>query len=197
MSHHHGATNSDMMSHHDGNAFCQGLGTVMLPGFQFSFAPTELAESSSCVTWLFSSWVVDTSTKYAFAVLGTYFLSVAFELLRYERQCLVQGRSRVAILRNSERMLLRDTANALSYLVQVAIAYAIMLLAMLYEGMFFLAIITGLATGYFVVLRLQRRPKTDEEDLSEVVKDTSDSDASEDNNMKDFTCTGNTPCCAA
>lgn len=190
----HGGTMGDTAAMVGDDGFCQGMGRVMLPGFQFSFAPTKMAQASNCVMWLFSSWVLDTSTKYGFAIVGTFLLCVALELLRFERERLVKGKSLFPILRQSENELLIDAANTFSYLVQVIIAYAIMLLVMLYEAMIFIAIVLGLATGYFIVLRLKRRnsrQSRNAEDPSVVSKVPSESS----DQKKDFTFEASTPCC--
>ena len=182
----------------DPDAFCQGPGRVMMPGFQFSF-------NGSCVLWLFHNALVDTPGKYAAAVIGTFILSLFFEILRAGRARFAKGQVPFErFKKGSMSPLTLDVINSVTYVVQVTIAYCIMLLVMLYEAMIFIAIVLGLGTGYFVVLRLNRHlklhggnKKHDEvSDESSLVKKeiSSDSDQNSSENL-DATHKSLSPCC--
>jgi hypothetical protein len=110
----------------------------------------------------------------------------------------------LSVSRKAKRLPFRLTA---SYIVQVTIAYWIMLLVMLYEAMIFIAIVLGLGTGYFAVLRVNRRNASKQEanhdqgsaQESSLVKNetplsTSESDQGS-NIMLDATYTSISPCC--
>lgn len=192
-----------MMS--DPDAFCQGPGRVMMPGFQFSFNPTARIENNSCVLWLFAHALVDTSGKYAGAVFGTYVLSLVFELLRAGRARFATGQAPFERFKEGKTSpLTLDVINSVTYMFQVAIAYCIMLLVMLYEAMIFIAIVLGLGTGYFMVLRLNRRFKKhggaanhdDESEGSTVVKKEASSDSDHNSSEAlDATHKAISPCC--
>lgn len=144
MSHDHGDHGSSMASDAGmismGDMFCSGSGTVMLNGFQ-----AASSESARCVLFLFEGAVVDSATKYAFAVMGAFAIGFATEIIRYYRAVLAQ--------KNGTNM---DLALTGAFVVQIFLAYALMLLVMLYEYVFLTFIILGLALGYFTTLRLTR-----------------------------------------
>jgi len=194
---------SGMMS--NPGAFCQGTGRVMLPGFQFSFNPTASIESNSCVLWLFPDALVDTPGKYAAAVIGTFILSLAFELLRSGRARFAKGQAPFERFKEGNMSpLALDMINSGTYVIQATIAYCIMLLVMLYEAMIFIAIVLGLGTGYFVVLRLNRRFKKHREEAIQeaesedtvLVKKVASSDSDHNSSEElDATHKSLSPCC--
>lgn len=189
----------------DSDAFCQGPGRVMMPGFQFSFNPVSRIENSSCILWLFPHAIVDTPGKYAAAVIGTFMLSLVFELLRAGRARFAKGQIPFERFKEGNiSPLTLDVINSVTYVVQATLAYCIMLLVMLYEAFIFIAIVSGLGTGYFVVLRLNRYLKTHggkneddgaTEEYTLVKKDvSSDSDHNSSENL-DATHKSLSPCC--
>ncbi|EDQ90677.1 uncharacterized protein MONBRDRAFT_36548 [Monosiga brevicollis MX1] len=122
------------------NGFCSGSGMVMNDGF--GRAP------SFCPIFLFHNVVIDTAGKYAIALIGTFCMGLFNELFRWYRNRLEA--------QESTRPILQDLCVALSYGIHMLNAYFLMLLVMLYESLFFVMIILGLATGSFVVRQLQR-----------------------------------------
>lgn len=106
------------------SGFCQGPGRVMLPGFQFSFDPSDhpMVASSNCIIWLFPNAVLDTAGKYAGALIGTFFLCVALELFRMQRVHLMKQEGLFTFL-GTKPVIVTDLLNAFSYIIQVAIAY--------------------------------------------------------------------------
>jgi uncharacterized protein YcnI len=122
------------------NGFCYGSGKVMMPGFQFS-------PMSWCVLYLFQGAVVDTAGSYAGSIIGTFVLAVLVEVLRF-------GRSRFLLHdMKKEKPLQHDLINTTTYMIQVMLAYWIMLLVMTYEAGLFIAIVLGLGSGYFATLQ--------------------------------------------
>jgi hypothetical protein len=200
-----------MMNNGSGDGFCQGPGRVMFPGFQFTFDPSDnpMVATNNCVIWLFSEAVLDTQAKYIGALFGTFFLCVFLELLRAQRVHLVNQTGRFEFLK-TKPTLVADLLNAFSYMVQVGIAYWIMLLVMLYEGLFFIAILLGLGSGYFMTLRMKRAEKTKNSDggdlsskvISTCTPGTTTGTGDEEGGTccgagktADQTCTCTSPCC--
>ncbi|CAM9845974.1 unnamed protein product [Ectocarpus sp. 4 AP-2014] len=141
MSHDHGSHTSDASSTADmGDQFCDGDGTVMLMGFQ-----SATSASVSCILFLFEGAGVDTKTKYVFAALGAFCMGFANEMIRY-------GRDRMA--KTSGVCVGSDMKATLAFAVQMFLAYMLMLLVMLYEYVILIMIISGLAAGHLVTLRL-------------------------------------------
>jgi solute carrier family 31 (copper transporter), member 1 len=195
----------DMAMANDTNAFCQGMGRVMMPGFQFSFDPaSEMTENNSCILYLFPNALVNTAGKYAAAVIGTYLLALVFEFFRAGRAHFSKGEAPFQRFQEGKMSpLALDSINALAYIVQVTIAYWLMLLVMLYEAMIFIALVLGLGMGYFAILQLNRRYASKKEGSHEESSvsstyDTADSpnQGSKENKKLDTTYTSISPCCA-
>jgi Ctr copper transporter family len=64
----------------DPDAFCNGMGRVMMMGFQGAF------NGNSCVLFLFQGWNLDTPTKYAFAIIGTLLMGFVSQALMFARK---------------------------------------------------------------------------------------------------------------
>jgi len=120
----------------DPDAFCVGVGSVMMLGFQGAF------NGNACVLFLFQGWNLDTPTKYALAVVGTL-------LMGFVSQALVFARKRYACRARGYPLFLR-MAQSVFYGVQMVLIYALMLLAMTYEAVLFTALILGLVIGHCV-----------------------------------------------
>ena len=166
--------------------FCAGSGRVMLPGFQFS-------SQSFCVKYLFQDTVIDTSSKYAGAIVATFVMCVALEALRLGRARLIKAQAPFGFLQNQP--LLQDVFNMFTYMSQVMIAYWIMLLVMLYEAGIFIAIVTGLGVGYFITLRFERAVQAKKAALEdENSKETGDEEEVS-HTKNDPTLAAATPCC--
>eukprot|EP00904_Undaria_pinnatifida_P002268 jgi/Undpi1/12041/HiC_scaffold_4.g01740.m1 len=158
MDHDHGDhTGTSMMDHHTpapstamadmsgmsdmtADPFCNGDGAVMLMGFQ-----SATKASVNCVLFLFEGAGVTSETKYAFAVIGVFLLGFANEMIRH-------GRDRMA--KNSDGSFGNDLHRTVAFSIQMLLAYFLMLLVMLYEYVFLIAIILGLSGGHLVTLKL-------------------------------------------
>ena len=149
MDHGHGdtmMTNGSMAM--DDSSFCQGTGRVMLSGFQVAL------DDNPCVLFLFRDAVVDSATRYAFAVIGTFLMALLVELLRWTRS---HTSRRGFGFAKAWGPLTLDAAVCLLFATQMVLAYWLMLLVMLYEGVIFTAIILGLTAGLFATRVLDRR----------------------------------------
>eukprot|EP00049_Salpingoeca_infusionum_P020739 m.365033 g.365033 ORF g.365033 m.365033 type:complete len:212 (-) comp29670_c0_seq1:395-1030(-) len=128
--------------------FCSGTGRVMMPGFSLA------ANGGPCVKYLFYNAVVDTPTKYAFAVLGTVVLGMLVEMIRWFRSHLQQRNFSFAKCWSDSNM---DLVTVVLYMAQMTAAYWLMLLVMLYEYVLFIAIILGLGAGLLLTRKLDRK----------------------------------------
>jgi hypothetical protein len=96
-------------------------------------------QSTTCVIFLFQSWVLDTGGKYALAFLGTLLLGIGLEKL-------IQQRRKVMAIMTAGRK--RLVVSATFYGVQLTIGYMLMLVIMIYAGALFIATILGLVIGH-------------------------------------------------
>ena len=108
----------------------------MGPYFQTSFSDDP---NVFCTLLWFSPWTLDTQTKYVFAVIGLFCLSAVVALfpgIQIPKDDLLKHRVQRTIL----------------YGVQKFAAYMIMLTTMTFETLLFMAVISGLMTGYFLLI---------------------------------------------
>ena len=114
--------------------FCYSGTTMYMEGFQW-------IQSSTCVIMFFESWVLDSATKYVFAIIGTVLAAIGLEKFIQQRRkvmaCMEEGPTRLV-------------ASALFYGVQLIIGYMLMLVIMIYSGALFLAVILGLVIGHIL-----------------------------------------------
>jgi len=129
------------------NPFCMGAGRVMLPGFQLA------TEGAPCVLFLFQGAVVNTAVRYGFAIFGTFLIAFAVEILRWLRAH--TNKREFAVVGDIGETPL-DICLFFLYVAQMCLAYWLMLLVMLYEYAFFIAIIAGLGFGLVASRRLDR-----------------------------------------
>eukprot|EP00053_Salpingoeca_punica_P005433 m.54290 g.54290 ORF g.54290 m.54290 type:complete len:159 (-) comp13238_c0_seq1:455-931(-) len=129
----------------DDSAFCTGPGYVMLDGFQST-------QNNYCLLFLFKGAVMDTSTKYAFALIGTILLGLAIEPIRLLRGWVMQHKRLEARVGRWPM----DLLEGLLFGLQMMVAYWLMLLAMLYEYGIFICILVGLAAGRVISCRIER-----------------------------------------
>eukprot|EP00536_Pseudo-nitzschia_multiseries_P007988 jgi/Psemu1/66314/estExt_Genemark1.C_1940036 len=112
--------------------FCYGGTTMYMDGFQW-------IQSSTCVILLVPSWVLNTASKYAAAVIGTVLLAIGLE------KFIQQRRKTMAYMESGTKRLIVSGA---FYGVQLTIGYLLMLVIMIYSGVLFLAVILGLVVGH-------------------------------------------------
>eukprot|EP00054_Salpingoeca_dolichothecata_P002724 m.23709 g.23709 ORF g.23709 m.23709 type:complete len:178 (+) comp13224_c0_seq1:90-623(+) len=152
MNHGHDVGGHDMSAMSTTNAtndssFCSGSGRVMFSGFTTGF-------DDDCILFLFQNAVVDSATRYAFAVIGSFFLSFTAEFLRWFRGHVANKNFTFA---TNMSTLSIDLFLAISFMVQMLDGYWIMLLVMLYEYIIFIFLLLGLGVGNFVFRRIDRK----------------------------------------
>jgi Ctr copper transporter family len=166
-------------------SFCTGGGTVMQNGFHSSFS------NGSCVLWLFEGAVLDTAGKYIAALIGTFLLAFLNEFIRYARARALQEKAPFTGFATMSPVA-KDFLLALGYGFQMLIAYWIMLLVMLYEVLIFVAILAGLAAGYFTFNRIDNRRKLNPDSSCECSDETSAATAAKLNGTGNGTGNGKT-----
>ena len=112
--------------------FCYSGTTMYMEGFQW-------IQSSTCVVFLFPSWILNSATKYALAVVGTMLTAIGLE------KFIQQRRKAMAIMEGGTSRLV---ASAAFYGIQLSIGYVLMLVIMIYSGLLFLSVILGLVLGH-------------------------------------------------
>mmetsp|Transcript_49160 Transcript_49160/g.104621 ORF Transcript_49160/g.104621 Transcript_49160/m.104621 type:complete len:615 (+) Transcript_49160:146-1990(+) len=133
-----GSGNSSSTSSSSSNDFCILMSgdmgaTMYMDGFHWTAAESDI----SCLTFLFTSWVLDTRGKFAGACIGAVLLGVFIEFLN-------------AIRRQFAKKKKTPFALAVTYSMgacTLLLAYIIMLLVMTYSLELFLCSIAGLALG--------------------------------------------------
>ncbi|GAX78013.1 hypothetical protein CEUSTIGMA_g5455.t1 [Chlamydomonas eustigma] len=117
--------------------------TMWMTGFQFSGK-----SSDACVVYLFSKWTLDTSVKFAFACIGTFFLGVVVIALGVVRQFFWKRHDGLVYGSQLQNwgMIVGVT---FTYMVQLTLSYCVMLFVMTYQAELFIMSVLGLATGHF------------------------------------------------
>lgn len=126
-----------------GAPFCMGPGHVMMGGWQLAHGAGQ-----PCALFLFKGWVVDSPGKYAAAVMGIFLLGCLHAALQLLLQWCAQR------LKQSTKWR-RGVATTLVYGARMFVAECMMLLVMLYEWTFLLALLLGLMAGYLAVQLLE------------------------------------------
>jgi hypothetical protein len=160
--------------------FCLGNGYVMGNGFAvrislfksqrflhvsffffsilIEFCQLSWTTGNYCILWLFQSANINTLTKYILSLIGTFLMGMGLELLRHYRGVMNRRMS----LSGAYSPFTQDLVQALSYGVQMVLAYLLMLIVMTFETFFFLAIVLGLSVGHLVTLQMQRAAAADD-----------------------------------
>jgi len=112
--------------------FCYSGTTMYMEGFQWT-------QSSTCVIYLFPSWVLNSIWKYFTAVIGTILLAIGLEKFIQQRR---------KAMASMEAGTARLVASAAFYGVQLSIGYMLMLIIMIYSVLLFLSVILGLVIGH-------------------------------------------------
>ncbi|KAG7338660.1 Ctr copper transporter family protein [Nitzschia inconspicua] len=112
--------------------FCYSGTTMYMDGF-------HLIQSTTCVIFLFQSWVLDTGGKYTLAFLGTVMSGIFLERLIQQR------RKFMGTMAAGHKRLLYS---AIFYGIQLTIGYMLMLVIMIYSGALFISTVLGLVLGH-------------------------------------------------
>ncbi|KAL7456153.1 hypothetical protein ACHAWC_007658 [Mediolabrus comicus] len=110
--------------------YCYGGTSMYMDGFNWF--------GSTCVIFLFPSWVLSTRFKFGIACFGAILFGVALELVLYKR------RTVYALPAGYRRLVL----SALVYGLQLTMGYFIMLLVMTYSGPLFVSCVSGMLIGH-------------------------------------------------
>ena len=101
---------------------------------------TPGATAGTCVVFLFPQWVLDTQSKYTFAVFFAFFMAVLLPLIAWPRM-------RAMRIKSAPRRI------AVTFFVtafQVTLMYWLMLIVMTYSTFLFLAVVFGLTIGQMI-----------------------------------------------
>jgi hypothetical protein len=122
-------------------------------------------QGTTCVAYLFPSWVLNTPGKFAAAAVGTVFFGILLEASIYLRRIVTSyisakadpGEGRTAKAGNWKYILV----SAGTYMVQLTLGYLIMLVVMTFSAPLFIAVIVGLGSGHilFSILRSRQEKK--------------------------------------
>jgi len=116
--------------------------TMWMMGFQVA------ENTNGCVAYLFESWVLDSSVKFAAACIGSVLAGIVVEWLVSIRRSLqrdwVKGAQGPCGLPAVAQVPVMLTL----YLIQVTLGYIAMLVAMIYQVELFLAVVIGLTAGH-------------------------------------------------
>jgi Ctr copper transporter family len=122
--------------------FCTGAGRAVRNGFQTSF------HDGRCVNFLFEDAVLNTRGKYIAAVFGAFALAFVHEAVRFVRLRAAQGNSPFSSCAATSRSIVRHSATATIYGLQMLLSFWLILLVLQFETVLFAAIVAGLIVGY-------------------------------------------------
>ena len=115
---------------HSEGEYCYGGTSMYMDGFTW--------RGSTCVIYLFRSWVLSTPLKFALAAFGSIALGVSLEYV-------LRARRGVYALPPGMRRLVLSTA---FYGLQLTMGYFIMLVIMTYSGPLFVSTVGGMMIGH-------------------------------------------------
>jgi hypothetical protein len=110
--------------------YCYGGTSMYMDGFNW--------QGTTCVIYLFQSWVLSTPGKFALAIIGSILFGVALEFVLWKR------RSVYTMSPGLRRLFL----SAFVYGLQLTMGYFIMLVIMTYSGPLFMSTIGGMMLGH-------------------------------------------------
>jgi len=123
-------TRSNIFVPETGGKYCYGGTSMYMEGFTW--------QGTTCVIYLFQSWVLSTPVKFALAALGSILFGILLEFILWKR------RSVYALSPGLRRLCL----SALVYGVQLSMGYFIMLVIMTYSGPLFICTVGGMMLGH-------------------------------------------------
>ena len=137
--------------------YCYGSTSMYMHGFEW--------QGTTCVAYLFQSWVLNTPGKFAAAAIGTVFFGILLEASIYLRRIVTSyisakaasGEGAASGAGNWKHTLV----SASTYMVQLTLGYLIMLVIMTYSAPLFISVIVGLGSGHiiFSILRSRQEKK--------------------------------------
>ena len=112
--------------------FCYGGTSMYMDGFNWM--------GTTCVIYLFPTWVLSSSAKLVAACLGSILMGILLEYVLWKRRLVSQ------VPKGNVRLAL----SSLVYGVQLSLGYLVMLVIMTYSGPLFLSTVVGLMVGHAV-----------------------------------------------
>ena len=112
--------------------YCYGGTSMYMDGFTW--------QGTTCVIFLFRSWVLTTPGQFAAACFGTILFGIALEVVLYKRKAVYA----------MEPGNLRLCLSVLVYALQLSMGYFIMLIIMTYSGPLFVCTVGGLMIGHVI-----------------------------------------------
>jgi len=125
---------SHLMS--DEDKYCYGGTSMYMDGFHW-------VHETTCIIYLFPSWVLSSRIKLFGASVGTFGLAVLLEYILLQRRLLS-----ASIMSFSESPIIRLSVTTLIYGLQLSLGYILMLIIMTYSGVLFLCTMLGLMMGH-------------------------------------------------
>ncbi|KAL9179401.1 hypothetical protein ACHAXT_008691 [Thalassiosira profunda] len=110
--------------------YCYGGTSMYMDGFNW--------QGTTCVIYLFQSWVLTTPGKFTLAALGSILFGILLEFVLWKR------RTVYALPAGARRLCL----SALVYGVQLTMGYFIMLVIMTYSAPLFISTVCGMVVGH-------------------------------------------------
>eukprot|EP00551_Chaetoceros_affinis_P010194 CAMPEP_0203675228 /NCGR_PEP_ID=MMETSP0090-20130426/19602_1 /ASSEMBLY_ACC=CAM_ASM_001088 /TAXON_ID=426623 /ORGANISM="Chaetoceros affinis, Strain CCMP159" /LENGTH=693 /DNA_ID=CAMNT_0050541355 /DNA_START=232 /DNA_END=2313 /DNA_ORIENTATION=- len=127
-------TPGDEQSKSKGEKYCYGSTAMYMQGFEW--------EGTTCVVFLFTSWVISTRAAMFGACIGAILLAILTEIVTRHRR---------SLLNRITRPRMKVFSSAFLYAIQVSLGYAVMLLIMTYSGPLVLSVILGLSSGHLII----------------------------------------------
>lgn len=135
--------------------YCYGGTSMYMDGFNWL--------GTTCVIYLFQSWVLSTPEKFALAALGSILLGIALEFVLWKR------RSVYTLSPGFHRLCL----SAGVYVLQLTMGYIIMLVVMTYSAPLFISTVGGMMLGHvffnaqdsLVKVRAEKKNRIDADEM--------------------------------
>lgn len=115
-------------------------------------------EATTCIVFLFSSWVISTRVALFGACIGTILLGMLVEAIIYQRRTVM---SKVYPKGGGKKKMI---LSAILYGAQLTFSYLVMLLVMTYSLPIFMSVVLGLVTGHVVFNWADIAVEKDDED---------------------------------
>lgn len=115
--------------------YCYGKTGMYMQGFEW--------EATTCIVFLFGSWVISTRAALFGACMGTILLGMLVEAIIYQRRNVM---GKIYPKGSKKKMIL----SAVLYGTQLTFSYVVMLLVMTYSIPIFMSVILGLVSGHVV-----------------------------------------------
>eukprot|EP00039_Didymoeca_costata_P019369 m.337270 g.337270 ORF g.337270 m.337270 type:complete len:191 (-) comp18088_c0_seq1:143-715(-) len=151
------------------NTFCHGMGMSMgMMGFG--------GNGKNCLIFIFNDFILNTKAKYIGAIVLTIVFSIIVDMLRLLSQ-------KYAERYGNSPSFLDAVVMAGVYMVQMVIAYFLMLIVMLFDSGLFAAVILGLGLGRLISLQITASSRGTDGETQPLINSTKNLASS------------NSPCC--